>query len=116
MDLLTWIAVPEWKLQTLVVEEKHNDIKNLNDWIIVVFGQEYFNLFKETYNLFCEKIGRKPSFDHEFGTLVLNAYYQRENFKGMTYGALCSTMYINNSSPNLIEFTICLPHYETPIL
>jgi len=70
--------------------------------------------FEETYNKFCRLFHRKPSFDHEFWTVVLNIYYGKEYYTGFRYGAIIGTIQFGNTttSPTWLVVGITLPEYE----
>lgn len=108
-----YLCFQEHVIRELVVVQENNNIVNYDEWIKKTFNENTFRSFKETFHSFCKMIDVDDNFDHRLGTLLLNAYYSRDNFRGMAYGCLCSTMYLNNSCPNLIEINICLPKYTT---
>lgn len=97
-------------LEKLKVDRKNNAILNEDEFIDLI-DRDSYNELEKTHDKFCHAIGVEGDFGHSFWTLMLNA--SRENFHGMRYGCLCSTMYQNNSSPNLIEIGITLPQYQT---
>ncbi len=97
-------------LEKLKVDRKNNSILNEDEFIDLI-DRESYNDFEKAHDEFCEKVGVEGDFHHTFWTLMLNANY--ENFTGMRYGCLCTTVYQNNSSPNLVEVGITLPKYTS---
>ncbi len=95
-------------LEKLKVDK--NSILNEEEFIDLI-DRDTYNELERTHDKFCEVLGVGSDFNHSFWTLMLNA--NRDNFHGMRYGCLCSTMYQNYSSPNLIQIGITLPEYQT---
>ncbi|HMW10668.1 MAG TPA: hypothetical protein PJ987_09505 [Bacteroidia bacterium] len=110
MENITTLSFSVNHLNSLKVDRKNNLLLNEEEFLSLIDKDLVLEL-KSTHDRFCKTLGIEGDFFHSFWTLILNA--NKENFHGMKYGCLCSTMYMNNSSPNLIEISIALPQYQT---
>lgn len=110
MNNITTLSFSIHILDSLKVDRKNNSILNEEEFLNLIDNECVLEL-KSTYDRFCKTLGIEGDFFHEFWTLMLNA--SKESFHGMKYGCLCSTLYINNSNPSLIQISIALPQYQT---
>lgn len=110
MENITTLSFSINHLSSLKVNKKNNSILNEEEFLQIIDKDDVLEL-KSTHDKFCKTLGIEGDFFHSFWTLMLNA--NKENFHGMKYECLCSTLYINNSSPSLIQISVALPQYQT---
>ena len=99
-----------------------NRLPNYDSFIKDVMNEHSVNVLFELWKDERKEHATRSTFDHELGTILLNAKNyvtasRAGSMFGMCYGNLAAVTYTNNTKPNLLEFcvvkTLTLQYYET---
>lgn len=105
-------------LNKLEYVREGNKLPNYDSFIKDVMNERSVNTLFELWKSERKEHALRSTFDHELGTLLLNAKdYARNSMFGMSYGNLAAVTYVNNTKPNLLEFCVVktlTPEYYEP--
>lgn len=107
--MVTVLSFPKHELSRVTIGEGHSLI-GLDD-LLSTINKNYFTSFRDSYDKFCNLLNVDNSFDHQFGTIILNA---KLNCQSMSYGSLIFRIQENFSCPSTIDIHLTAPHYGTP--
>ena len=107
--MVTVLSFPKHELSRVTIGEGHSLI-GLDD-LLSTINKNYFTSFRDSYDKFCTMLNVRNSFDHEFGTIILNA---KLNAESMSYGSLLFRIQQNYSNPSTIDIHLAAPQYGTP--
>jgi len=103
----TMASIYFYELEKLEYIKEGNRLPNYKTFIKDVMSEMGVNRLYELWKQERGEKAKRSIFDHELGTLLLNAKFYSENqMFGMAYGNLAVVTYVNNSSPNLLEFSV----------
>lgn len=107
--MVSVLSFPKYEL-SLISIETGNNLAGMDEFLSRI-NQHYLNSFKVSYDKFCDLLKVQKSFDHQFGTIILNAKLGAES---MSYGPLLFRTQQNYSNPSTIDIHLVAPHYGCP--
>lgn len=107
--MVTVLSFPKHELSRIAIAQG-NSLVGLGD-LLSTINPTYFAAFKASYDKFCNLLNVQNSFDHQFGTIILNAKLNRQS---MSYGSLLFRIQDNFYNPSTIDIHLAAPHYGTP--